>query len=122
MLLAKRLKAIKPSPTLALNAKAKALAAKGVDVVNFGAGEPDFDTPKFVKDAAVAALDAGFTKYTQTSGIPELRAAIAKKLKDDNGLTYAPDQVLVSCGAKHSLFNLFQALLDEGDEVVIFTP
>src|SRR5436309_15785543 len=107
MQLSRRLKAVKPSPTLALNAKAKALAAKGIDVVNFGAGEPDFDTPQFVKDAAVASLNAGFTKYTATNGIPELRAAIAKKLKDDNGLTFTAEQVLVSCGAKHSLFNLF---------------
>jgi aspartate aminotransferase len=122
MRLASRLAAIKPSPTLALNAKARALAQQGVDVVGFAAGEPDFDTPQFVKDAAVDALKAGFTKYTATAGIPELRAAICHKLKSENALTYAPEQVLVSCGAKHSLYNLFQALLNEGDEVIIFAP
>jgi aspartate aminotransferase len=122
MQLAKRVKAIKPSPTLALNAKAKALAAKGVDVVSFAAGEPDFDTPKFIKDAAIAALNAGFTKYTATGGIPELKAAIAKKLVRDNKLEYTAEQILVSDGAKHSLYNLFQALLSPGDEVIIFAP
>jgi aspartate aminotransferase len=122
MQLARRLKAIKPSPTLALNAKAKALAAKGVDVVSFAAGEPDFDTPKFIKDAAIAALNAGFTKYTATGGIPELKAAIAKKLVRDNKLEFTADQILVSDGAKHSLYNLFQALLSPGDEVIIFAP
>src|SRR5581483_7160127 len=122
MQLARRLKAIKPSPTLALNAKAKALAAKGVDVVSFAAGEPDFDTPKFIKDAAIAALNAGFTKYTATGGIPELKAAIAKKLVRDNRLEFTADQILVSDGAKHSLYNLFQALLSPGDEVIIFAP
>ncbi len=120
--LAKRLKAIKPSPTLSLNAKAKALAAKGADVVSFAAGEPDFDTPKHIKDAAIAALNAGFTKYTATGGIPELKAAICKKLKVENKLEYTPEQILVSAGAKHSLYNLFQALLSPGDEVVIFAP
>src|SRR5436190_8480298 len=98
MHLARRVKAIKPSPTLALNAKAKALAAKGVDVVGFAAGEPDFDTPDFIKEAAVKALNEGFTKYTATAGIPELRAAICEKLERDNGLIYTPEQVLVSCG------------------------
>lgn len=122
MKLAERLKTIKPSATLALNAKAKALAAQGVDVVGFAAGEPDFDTPELVKAAAIEAIRQGFTKYTATAGIPELRAAISDKLKRENGLTFAPDQVLVSCGAKHSLYNLFQALLDDGDEVIIFAP
>lgn len=122
MKLAPRLAPIKPSPTLALNAKAKALAAKGVDVVSFAAGEPDFDTPDFIKQAAVDALAAGFTKYTATAGIPELRSAIVNKLKVDNRLEYTPEQVLVSCGAKHSLYNLFQALLGPGDEVIIPTP
>lgn len=122
MNLAHRLDSIKPSPTLALNAKAKALVAQGVDVVGFAAGEPDFDTPEFIKQAAVDALKAGFTKYTATAGIPELRQAICDKLKKDNQLIYAPDQVLVSTGAKHSLYNLFQALLNEGDEVLIFAP
>src|SRR3954469_22661825 len=117
MKLADRVQSIKPSPTLALNAKAKALAAQGVDVVGFAAGEPDFDTPDFIKDAAIKAIQSGFTKYTATAGIPELRAAIAKKLEIDNALKFAPEQVLVSCGAKHSLYNIFQALLNDGDEV-----
>jgi aspartate aminotransferase len=122
MQLARRLQSSQPSPTLALNAKAKALAAQGVDVVGFAAGEPDFDTPQYIKDAAVQALARGQTKYTATAGTPELRAAICEKLKRDNHLAYAPEQILVSCGAKHSLYNLFQALLSEGDEVVIFSP
>ena len=122
MYLSRRLKAVKPSATIALNNKAKALAAKGVDVVSFAAGEPDFDTPQFIKDAAVSALQAGFTKYTASAGIPALREAISQKLLRENQLSYAPEQVLVSCGAKHSLFNLFQALLSEGDEVIVFAP
>jgi aspartate aminotransferase len=122
MNLANRLKAIKPSPTLALNAKAKALVAQGVDVVSFAAGEPDFDTPDFIKQAAIEALTKGFTKYTPTAGIPELREAICAKLERDNHLTFAPEQVLVSVGAKHSLYNIFQALLNEGDEVIILSP
>ncbi len=122
MKLAPRLSAIKPSPTLALNAKAKALAAKGVDVISFAAGEPDFDTPEHITQAAIDALKSGFTRYTATAGIPELRAAIVDKLKKDNGLDYTPEQILVSTGAKHSLYNLFQALLGEGDEVIIFAP
>src|SRR5262245_40285802 len=120
--LADRVQSVKPSPTLTLNAKAKALAAAGVDVVGFAAGEPDFDTPEYVKAAAVEAIKQGFTKYTATAGIPELRAAICEKLKKDNNLAYTPEQVLVSAGAKHSLYNLFQALLSPGDEVVIFAP
>jgi aspartate aminotransferase len=122
MNLANRLKAIKPSPTLALNAKAKALAAQGVDVVSLAAGEPDFDTPEFIKQAAIEALKQGFTKYTPTMGIPELREAICAKLSRDNQLTYAADQVVVTVGAKHALYNLFQALLNEGDEVIVLAP
>ena len=122
MQLAQRLKAIKPSPTLALNARAKALAAQGVDVAGFAAGEPDYDTPEYIKQAAIDCLKAGFTKYTPTSGILELREAICAKLQKDNGLTFAPDQVLVSVGAKHSLYNIFQALLNEGDEVIVLAP
>jgi aspartate aminotransferase len=122
MNLANRLKAIKPSPTLALNAKAKALAAQGVDVVSLAAGEPDFDTPEFIKQAVVEALRQGFTKYTPTSGILELREAICAKLERDNTLTFAPDQVLVTVGAKHAIYNFFQALLNEGDEVIILAP
>lgn len=122
MSLAKRLKAVKPSPTLSLNAKAKALAAKGADVLSFAAGEPDFDTPAHIKEAARAALEAGFTKYTPTGGIPELKAAIVEKLKRENQLTYAPEQVIVTVGAKQALYNLFQAILSPGDEVIIFSP
>jgi aspartate aminotransferase len=120
--LAQRLKAIKPSATLALNARAKAMVAKGIDVASLAPGEPDFDTPTFIKDAAKAALDAGFTKYTATGGIPELKSAISAKLEKENQLSFAADQILVSAGAKHSLYNLFQALLSPGDEVVIFAP
>jgi aspartate aminotransferase len=122
MKLAKRLDAVKPSPTLAVTAKANEMKAKGVDVVGFGAGEPDFDTPVIIKDAAKKALDQGFTKYTPTAGILPLREAIAARIEAEHKLKYAPSQVLVSCGGKHALFNLFQALLDPGDEVVIFTP
>ncbi|MGE6761868.1 pyridoxal phosphate-dependent aminotransferase [Corallococcus interemptor] len=122
MKLARRLNAIKPSATLALNARAKALAASGKDVVVLAAGEPDFDTPEFVKQAAIEALRTGFTKYTATAGMPELREAICRKLEKDNGLKYAADQVVVTAGGKQSLYNCFQALLDEGDEVIVFAP
>ncbi|CAM4517167.1 pyridoxal phosphate-dependent aminotransferase [Corallococcus exiguus] len=122
MKLARRLQAIKPSATLALNARAKALAASGKDVVVLAAGEPDFDTPEFVKQAAIDALRTGFTKYTATAGMPELREAVCRKLEKDNGLKYAVDQVVVTAGGKQSLYNCFQALLDEGDEVIIFAP
>jgi aspartate aminotransferase len=120
--LSKRLAEIKPSATLAVTAKARALQAEGIDVVGFGAGEPDFDTPEPVKEAAAAALREGFTKYTPSAGIPLLRAAIAEKFNKENGLSYEPSQVIVSCGAKHTLFNIFQALLDPGDEVLIPSP
>jgi len=122
MKLAKRMKNIKPSPTLAVDAKAKALKAQGVDVVGFGAGEPDFDTPEHIKDAAVKALRDGFTKYTPAGGTEELKAAVCAKLKKDNQLDYKPAEILISCGAKHSLYNIFQAMLDEGDEVIIPAP
>ena len=122
MRLSRRLDAIQPSATLALNAQAKALVQQGVDVVGFAAGEPDFDTPDFIGQAGREAIDRGHTRYTPTAGIPELRQAICDKLARDNQLTFKPDQVLVSCGAKHSLYNIFQALLDAGDEVVIFSP
>ena len=120
--LARRLQPVKPSQTLAQNAKVKALVAKGVEVLSLVAGEPDFDTPDFIKQAAIDALKAGFTKYTQTGGIPELRAAICEKLRRDNHLEYTPEQILVSNGAKHSVYNFCQAVLDEGDEVIIFAP
>lgn len=122
MKLTSRLSEIVPSATLALTAKARALQQQGVDVVGFGAGEPDFDTPIPIKRAAIAAIEAGFTKYTPTAGIPELRDEICRKLLEDNGLAFDPSQVLVSCGAKHSLFNFFQATLDPGDEVLIPSP
>jgi aspartate aminotransferase len=122
MKLAKRLDGVKPSATLAISAKAKELQAKGIDVVGFGAGEPDFDTPKLIKDGAVKAIADGFTKYTPTNGILPLREAIAARIAKQHGLTYKPNEVLVSCGAKHALYNLFQALIDPGDEVVMFTP
>ncbi len=122
MKLATRLQKIKPSATLAQSARAKAMAAAGVDVVSLVAGEPDFETPEFIKDAGIAAIRGGFTKYTLTAGTPELRAAICEKLETENGLKYRPEQVLVSTGAKHSVYNLFQALLDPGDEVIIFAP
>jgi aspartate aminotransferase len=122
MKLADRLQSIKPSPTLALNAKARNLAAQGIDIASFVAGEPDFDTPDFIKEAGIQAIRNGFTKYTATGGTPELKAAICDKLKRDNGLTFAPEQILASVGAKHSLYNLFQALLSPGEEVIIFSP
>lgn len=111
-----------PSPTLAITAKAKALKAQGKDVIGFGAGEPDFDTPDYIKQAAIDALHAGYTKYTPSSGEVDLKDAIVAKLKRDNGLTYGRENVIVSCGAKHSLFNLFQALIDPEDEVLIPAP
>ena len=111
-----------PSPTLAITAKANQLKADGLDVVAFGAGEPDFDTPQHIKDAAVEALAKGFTKYTPSAGIPALKKAISEKFQRDNNLAYAPNQIIVSCGGKHSLYNVFQALCEEGDEAVIPRP
>src|SRR5262245_65327014 len=104
-MLADRMKTLAPSPTLAMQAKAKAMRAQGIDVISFGAGEPDFDTPARIKDAAVRALASGQTKYTEVGGIPELRAAVCVKLARDAQLDYGPDEVIVSCGAKHTLFN-----------------
>lgn len=120
--LAQRIQRIGASPTLALTAKAKAMRAEGIDVVGFGAGEPDFDTPEFIKEAAVQALREGKTKYTPVGGIPELKEAIVQKLKRDNGLEYSPEQILVSCGGKHALYNIAQALFEAGDEVIIPAP
>jgi aspartate aminotransferase len=122
MKLAARVSRIAPSPTLAMAATAKAMAAQGIDVIDFSTGEPDFDTPEPVKAAAEAAIRAGFTKYTPSSGIDELRGAIVDKLKVEQGLQYEKSQILVSCGAKHSLYNLAEALLEEGDEIIIPTP
>ena len=121
-MLADRLSTLAPSATLAVQAKARELRARGVDVISFGAGEPDFDTPQRIKDAAVQAMQRGHTKYTEVGGIPELRAAICAKLERDNGLAYEPADVLVSVGAKHTLFNLAVALLNPGDEVLVPTP
>jgi aspartate aminotransferase len=120
--LADRLKTLAPSSTLAVQAKARELRARGVDVISFGAGEPDFDTPERVKAAAVEAMRRGRTKYTEVGGIPELRRAVCAKFKRDQGLDYAPDEVLVSCGAKHALFNLAVAALNPGDEVLVPSP
>jgi aspartate aminotransferase len=122
MQLANRVKGIKPSPTLAITAKANALKAKGIDVIAFAAGEPDFDTPQNIKDAAIKAINEGFTKYCPAGGTVELKEAIAEKLKKDNGLSYEPPQIIVSCGAKHSIYNVFQAILDEGTEIIVPAP
>ncbi|MCP9450814.1 MAG: pyridoxal phosphate-dependent aminotransferase [Nitrospira sp.] len=122
MKLAARVNKITPSPTLAMTATAKAMAAQGIDVVDFSSGEPDFDTPEPVKAAAEAAIRAGFTKYTPSSGIDELRQAIIEKFQNEFGLRYEKPQILVSCGAKHSLYNLAQAYLEAGDEVIIAAP
>src|SRR5579863_1435187 len=111
-----------PSLTLAIDAKAKQMKADGADVVVFGAGEPDFATPAHIVEAAIKALNDGFTKYTPSSGIPELRQAVADKFKRDNGLTYKPSQIIVSCGGKHSCYNVIIATCEEGDEVVIPAP
>ncbi|MFH1368613.1 MAG: pyridoxal phosphate-dependent aminotransferase [Elusimicrobiota bacterium] len=122
MLLSKRAQSIKPSPTLAIDSKAKALKAQGVDIISYGAGEPDFDTPANIKEAAKKALDAGFTKYCPVSGTPDLKQAIIAKFKRDNNLDYKPEEIIVSCGAKHSLYNLFQAILGRGDELIVPAP
>jgi aspartate aminotransferase len=120
--LSQRVQAIKPSPTLVVSSRAEELRAEGRDIIGLGAGEPDFDTPAHVKAAAKQALDEGFTKYTVVDGTPGLKHAIIGKFKRDNRLEYDPGQILVSCGAKHSIFNAMQALLDPGDEVVILAP
>ncbi|MGV8059608.1 MAG: pyridoxal phosphate-dependent aminotransferase [Smithellaceae bacterium] len=122
MKLATRVAKIKPSETLAITAKANALRAEGRDVIGFGAGEPDFDTPANIKAAAIRAIEAGFTKYTPVGGTDELKDAVIAKLKRDNALEYKRSQVVVSCGAKHTLYNLAQALFDAGDEVIIPAP
>ena len=118
----RRIKDIIGSTTLAITANANELKAKGHDVVNFAAGEPDFDTPKSIKAAAIAAIEKGLTKYTPTSGTLELRETIAAKFKKDNRLEYKPSQIVVSCGAKHSIFNIIQILADEGEEVLVPAP
>ena len=121
-ILSNRAKSLKPSPTLAINAKAKSMQAQGIHVISFGAGEPDFDTPDNIKQAAVRAIEEGFTKYTPVGGIDELKDAIIKKFQRDSGLSYKRSEILVSCGGKHSFYNLAQAIFDQGDEVIIPAP
>src|SRR5919108_4548501 len=122
MQLSSRATSLTPSLTLSIDSKAKAMKAEGIDVCGFGAGEPDFDTPEHIKAAAIASLEAGFTKYTPSSGIPELRQAIAEKLLADNHLEYKPSQIILSCGAKHSCYNAILATCQPGDEVIIPAP
>ncbi len=121
-MLSQRIQALSPSLTIAVATLAKELKAAGKDIVSFSAGEPDFDTPKRIKEEAIKAINDGFTKYTAVAGIPELLKAISDKLKRENGLNYEPNQIIVSNGAKQSLFNLFQTVIDEGDEVIIPAP
>jgi aspartate aminotransferase len=120
--ISRRAASLAPSLTLAIDSKAKQMKAEGLDVVGFGAGEPDFDTPQHIKDAAIKALNEGFTKYTPSSGIPELRQAIVDKFKRENGLSYKPSQVIVSNGGKHSCYNVILATCEDGDEVIIPAP
>ena len=122
MKISKRAQDVPASATMAVTSRAKELKAQGVDVISFAAGEPDFDTPDYIKDAAVEALKAGRTKYTTAVGITELRVAIAAKLQNENGLKYSPDQIIVNIGAKHSVYESMQAVLDPGDEVILPTP
>lgn len=122
MKIAKRIQEVKESPTLAITAKAKEMKQRGEDVISFGAGEPDFDTPSHIKSAAIKAIENGFTKYTASSGIPELKKAICEKFLQQNMLEYKPEQIIVSCGAKHSLYNILQVICEEGDEVIIPSP
>ena len=119
MKLADRMAQIQPSPTLAINTKAKALRAAGVDVISFGVGEPDFDTPAHICQAAAEAIKEGFTRYTPVGGIEQLKDAISDEIQNGYGLMYGRDEIVVSCGAKHSLYNLAQVLFDPGDEVLI---
>ncbi len=122
MYISEKYKSISPSPTLAIDSKFKQMKADGMDVVGFGAGEPDFDTPQHIKDAAITAINEGFTKYTPASGTLALKQAVVRKLKRDNGLDYTTDQIIISNGAKHSLVNTFGAILNPGDEVIIPAP
>ena len=122
MKLSSRVQNLKPSATLTITAKAKALRAQGIDVIGFGAGEPDFDTPDNVKNEAISSIENGFTKYTVVGGIDELKEAIINRIKEDHDLEYKKDEIIVSCGAKHSLYNLTQAIFEQGDEVIIPSP
>ena len=121
-LIAKKLSLIQPSPTIAITMRAKELRSQGKDIIGLSAGEPDFDTPEHIKKAAIKALAEGFTKYTPVDGTPSLKSAIIKKFETDNELHYDNNQILVSCGGKQSFFNLTQALLNPGDEVIILGP
>ncbi len=120
--LSQRVQRVKPSPTLAVTARAAELRAAGKDIIGLGAGEPDFDTPEHIKQAAIVAIQNGATRYTAVDGTAELKSAIINKFQRDNGLSYQPDQILVSCGGKQSFYNLAQALLNPGDEVIIPAP
>jgi len=122
MIFSERIKKVKPSPTMAVTAMAAQMKAKGIDVISFGSGEPDFDTPDHIKKAAINAINTGKTKYTNVGGIPELKKAITMKFKRDNNLDYATDEVTVNCGGKHSFYNLMQIMLNDGDEVIIPAP
>src|ERR1700722_10449879 len=122
MQLSSRASSLTPSLTLSIDSKAKAMKSEGIDVCGFGAGEPDFDTPEHIKAAAIAALEGGFTKYTPSSGIPELRQAIAEKFLADNKIEYKASQIIVSNGAKHSCYNAILAACQPGDEVLIPAP
>lgn len=120
--LSNRARNLKPSPTLAITAKAKSMTAQGIHVISFGAGEPDFDTPDNIKKAAIRAIESGFTKYTAAGGIDELKDAVIEKFRRDNQLTFKRSEILISCGGKHAIYNLAQALFDQGDEVIIPAP
>jgi len=122
MNLCEKVTSIQPSPTLAVNAKAAELRSQGADIISFGVGEPDFDTPAHVRQAGIDAINQGFTRYTAADGMPELKQAVADKFKRDNGLDYGTDQVIINCGGKHSGYLFFQALLNTGDEVVVPAP
>lgn len=121
-MLSQRIQVLSPSLTLAITALARDLKAQGRDILSFSAGEPDFDTPQRVKDAAITAIQEGCSKYTAVAGTHEVLKAVAGKLKRENNLDYKPSQIVVNVGAKHSLFNIFQAIIDEGDEVIIPSP
>lgn len=122
MRLAKRVLSIKSSPTLAIDARAKSMKNAGIDVINFGVGEPDFDTPQNIKDAAIRAINEGFTKYTPVGGTDDLKTAVIEKFRKDNNLAYEKNEIIVSCGAKHSLYNIAQAMFGAGDEIIIPAP
>jgi aspartate aminotransferase len=121
-MIADRLKKVAPSLTLAIDAKAKQMIKDGIDLVGFGAGEPDFNTPENIKEAGINAIKANKTRYTAASGMLELKTAVAEKFQKDNGLEYKPSSIVISCGAKHSLYNAFMSIINPGDEVIIFSP